>query len=58
MKQRYNKTGTVINVIINIDSATLTPPLVLTHKDHSDAIQTVIKQLLNALATPKTGAAR
>ena len=58
MKQRYNKTGTVINVIINIDNATLAPPLVLTHKDHSDAIQTVIKQLLNALATPKTGADR
>lgn len=58
MKQRYNKTATVINVVINIDNATLAPPLVLTHKSNSDAIQTVIKQLLNALATPKTGAAR
>lgn len=59
MKQRYNKTATVINVVINIDNATLAPPpLVLTHKSDSDAIQTLIKQLLNTLATPKTGAAR
>lgn len=26
MKQRYNKTATVINVVINIDNATLAPP--------------------------------
>ena len=32
-----------------MNSYFLAPPLVLTHKSDSDAIQTVIKQLLNAL---------
>jgi hypothetical protein len=56
MKQRYNKTAVVINVVINTDNANLTPHIVLTNKSDSDAIQLVIKQLLNALTHPKTGA--
>jgi hypothetical protein len=54
MKQRYNKTAVVINVVINTNNVNIAQDIVMTHKLNSDLVQSIINQVLNAVVINKT----